>query len=76
MPRLATLSNSAVFIYVDHAPPHFHVRGPNANAVIDIETLSVVRGSIDRKDLAEAIGWAAENMETLWSEWRRVNELD
>jgi hypothetical protein len=41
MPRVATLrSGAAIYIYADdHAPPHFHLRGPESNAMIDMGSL-------------------------------------
>jgi hypothetical protein len=30
----------------DHPPPHFHVKSPSFEAIIDIETLAVSRGTI------------------------------
>ena len=75
MPRVANLTNAAVFVYAgDHAPPHFHVLGPNINAVIDIATLRVTRGTYARRDLAEATAWAAKNKGLLQAKWREINE--
>jgi hypothetical protein len=75
MPRVASLTNAAVFVYAgDHAPPHFYVLGPNTNAVIDIQTLRVTRGSYTRRDLAAAIAWAAKNQGLLQAKWREINE--
>jgi hypothetical protein len=40
VPRVASLTNVALFVYAgDHAPPHFHVLGPDTDAVIDIRSL-------------------------------------
>lgn len=75
MPRVANLTNAAVFVYAgDHAPPHFHVLGPNINAVIDIATLRVTRGTYTRRDLAEATAWATKNQGLLQAKWREINE--
>jgi uncharacterized protein DUF4160 len=52
------------------------VLGPNTNAVIDIETLRVTRGTYTRRDLAEAIAWAANNQGLLQAKWREINERD
>lgn len=56
MPKVVRLSNAALYIYADdHAPPHFHLVGPNSNAQVDVETLQVMRGRYDRRDFAEAV---------------------
>ncbi|WP_264051684.1 DUF4160 domain-containing protein [Methylobacterium flocculans] len=60
----------------DHNPPHFHIVGPDHHALVNIQTLQVIRGAFTRKMLAEAVTWAAENTEALMTEWRRLNERD
>lgn len=74
MPRVASLTNVAVFVYAgDHAPPHFHVLGPDTDAVIDVRSLRVTRGTYTRRDLAEAIAWAGNNRRLLLAKWRELN---
>jgi hypothetical protein len=60
----------------DHNPPHFHMIGPDFHALIDIQTLRVIEGTYERKALAEAVAWAADQTEALMTEWRRLNERD
>jgi len=78
MPRVdAPLTKARIYVYYgDHAPPHFHVVGPDTDVLIDLRSLQVIRGRYTRHALAEAIAWAADNLTTLWSEWRRCNERD
>ncbi|MGO8831458.1 MAG: DUF4160 domain-containing protein [Roseiarcus sp.] len=59
-------------------PPHFHVRTPDGNAQIRLDTLEIMRGTLDRKDLAAVREWADEpgSRAALWVEWRRLNERD
>jgi hypothetical protein len=65
-------------MYADHAPPHFHLRGPGWSALIDIETLIVRRAdkAVPRKEIKRAVDWARANMELLRREWERLNERD
>ncbi|MCA1437998.1 DUF4160 domain-containing protein [Bradyrhizobium sp. BRP20] len=75
----AGLSNCKIYIYPgDHNPPHFHIKGPNSNALVDLVTLSVIKGKASKKDLDEVIAWAkkAENQAFLAAEWRRLNERE
>jgi hypothetical protein len=75
----AGLSNCKIYIYPgDHNPPHFHLRGPNSKAIIDIVTLEILAGKAHKVDLAEARSWASDpkNLEILVSEWRRLNERE
>lgn len=75
MPTLVRLGNILIRIFEeDHAPPHFHVVTPDYEAMVRIADLQVHAGSIDRKSLRTAIAWAAQNMELLETEWRRLND--
>jgi Domain of unknown function (DUF4160) len=75
MPAIHRLNNSKVCIFADdHKPPHFHVLGPGWSGVIDLETLTLSRGTIPKVDFLEAVQWARENSQFLLSEWRRLNE--
>ncbi|MCA1386029.1 DUF4160 domain-containing protein [Bradyrhizobium sp. NBAIM03] len=44
----STKFSGKIYIYPgDHNPPHFHIKGPNSNALIDLVTLSVIREGIE-----------------------------
>lgn len=75
----APFSNCKIYIYPgDHSPPHFHIRGPDSRASIDMVSLEVIAGKASRKDLADVREWAAnpQNLAVLVSEWRRLNERE
>lgn len=75
----APLTNCKIYIYPgDHNPPHFHLKGPDSRASVNLITLEVMAGKASKKDLAEVKEWAAkaENLAILVSEWRRLNERE
>lgn len=78
MVRVATLTRRlTIWIFPnDHAPPHFHVISPDTDVLINIRTLEVIVGNYRRRDLAEAIAWAAEpeNQAMLFAKWDTLNE--
>lgn len=79
MPLLAKLRNCGIYVYAgDHNPPHFHLRGPDSRALVDIAALEVMAGKASRQDLQEALEWASvpENLKSLVTEWRRLNERE
>ena len=79
MPEIVRLSNSKICIFPgDHAPPHFHLKGPDWMASIEITSLELLKGKAPRGDLEEALQWAtiSENSALLASEWRRLNERE
>jgi hypothetical protein len=49
MPTVASVDGvGIVFHFNDHPPPHFHAIIAEHRAMIDIETLEIVKGSIPR----------------------------
>jgi hypothetical protein len=77
MPSIHRLPNITIYIYADdHAPPHFHILGPNSDVQVEIRTLRVMRGEYRAVDLAEAIEWAARNQALLLAKWSELNERD
>jgi hypothetical protein len=77
MPRIVRLAAVSIYIYADdHAPPHFHVVGPDTDIQVSIETLQVMRGCCRPAHLAQAISWAAENQALLRAKWSEYNERD
>ena len=61
--------------FKDHAPPHFHViTTGNERVSVIIESLAILAGSADARDIAEALEWAKDNRETLRGLWRECSE--
>jgi hypothetical protein len=55
--------------YNDHPPPHFHVRYGGQRAIVDIETLSVLEGSLSPRALGLVVEWAALHQNALRANW-------
>ena len=49
----------------DHAPRHFHVKGPGVDVMVGLADLQVLQGEFGRRDLASALSWAGQNRELL-----------
>jgi hypothetical protein len=54
----------------DHAPPHFHALYGEFEALIDIRTLAVIRGSLPRRALALVREWATLHHNELMEDWQ------
>jgi hypothetical protein len=76
MPEIARFASCKICVYADHAPPHFHVRGPGWNVTVDLKTLTVMRGQGNRAAVDEALEWAVANQKRLWNAWKELNERD
>ena len=60
--------------YNDHAPPHFHARYGEFEAVIAIATGDVVAGSLPRRALELVREWRQLHREALEEDWRLARE--
>jgi len=45
----------------EHAPPHFHAMYGDAEVLIDIRTLEVLKGNLPKRAQALALEWAAQH---------------
>lgn len=74
MGKLHEIGNVLVRVYAnDHLPPHFHIVGPDHDALVEIETLAVLRGQIVGLSMKEALAWARLNHAAVAAEWNRTN---
>ncbi len=58
----------------DHAPPHFHALYAEYEALIDIHSLTVIRGSLPRRALNLTLEWAEEHQAELIEAWERCEQ--
>lgn len=80
MPRIERFgAKVAIYIHAvprEHPPPHFHIVGPEFDVAVEIRTPRIMEGRYRPQDLAEALDWAAVNIEGLLAHWERINERD
>jgi hypothetical protein len=77
MPQIHRFTKKVkICMYPDHAPPHFHLRGPGWSALINLHTLEVMRGDAPTREIRRAVEWARANAAFLTQEWERLNERD
>jgi hypothetical protein len=55
--------------FADHAPPHFHVRYGEHAALMDIQTLRLIRGALPRTALSLVSDWARQHQDELMENW-------
>jgi len=67
MPTVRRFERCRITMYFqDHAPPHFHViTNSNERVTVIIESLAILAGDADARDISEALEWAKNNRETL-----------
>lgn len=73
MVTIKRLGRLTISVYADHALPHFHVYGVDAESRVDLVTLKEIEGNLARKELMKAIEWALEHRGEIEVEWNRLN---
>ena len=74
MGKLHQIGKIIIRVYAnDHLPPHFHAIAPDFEALIEIETLTILRGSLSRQATKSVMAWASANRRTIAAEWNRIN---
>ena len=76
MPTVRRFERCRITMYFkDHAPPHFHViTNSDERVTVVIESLAILAGNADTRDVAEALEWAKSNRETLRDLWQQYSE--
>ncbi len=70
MPTISAFYGILIQMYwADHPPPHFHALYAENEALVDIRTLEVLRGSLPRRALVLVLEWAALHRQELLENW-------
>jgi len=73
MPELSRFFGIVVRMFdSDHEPAHFHAIYGEHEALIEVETLSLFRGSLPGRALALVLEWAALHRTELRDDWKRA----
>jgi hypothetical protein len=66
MPEISRFYGIVIQIYYgDHAPSHFHVTYAGQKAMVDIETLSLIEGSLPPRAMGLVVEWASIHRDEL-----------
>jgi hypothetical protein len=75
MPKVSEFFGIVIALfYADHAPPHFHARYGQHEALVDIDSLAVLRGALPRRALALVLEWATLHRWELRADWDRARQ--
>ena len=77
MPELCRFYGIIIRIYFDdHAPPHFHATYGQEEAVVGIDSLTVLQGRLPRRALGLVVEWASLRQDELRQAWIRAKRLE
>jgi len=60
----------------DHSPPHFHAEYQGHEAIIDLKSGEILRGSLPKKAVKIIKEWTMENQKALLKNWTKAIELE
>ncbi len=70
MPEISRFLGIIITMFFgDHNPPHFHVRYNQHRAMISIEDLAIIRGSLPPKALGLVVEWGSLHKNELEQNW-------
>jgi hypothetical protein len=73
LPKISEFFGISIYLYFrDHPPPHFHARYGGQEAVVGIEELAVLEGSLSPRALGLVMEWASLHQEELRQAWNRA----
>ena len=77
MPEVCRFHGLTIQIHPhDHDPPHFHAVYGDAEAMVDIEALMIMRGSLPPRLERQVLEWAALRQRELRDAWARARRHD
>ena len=75
MPEISRFFGIIIRMYFDdHQPAHFHAFYGEFEAVINIETLAIIKGQLPPRALGLALEWASLHQSELKSFWERISK--
>jgi hypothetical protein len=71
MPEISRFFGIVIkMFYTDHLPAHFHAEYGEFEALLEIDSLDVYRGTLPRRALALVLEWATMHRQELRENWR------
>lgn len=77
MPEISRFYGIVVKMFFDdHPPPYFHAEYSGKSVVVDINTLSIVKGSLPPRAMGLVTEWALLHQDELRDFWERAENLE
>ena len=77
MPEISRFYGIVIRMYgLDHAPPHMHAVYAEHEALISIENIEVIRGSLPVRARRLVFEWAELHQDELRDAWHRARRLE
>ena len=75
MPELSRFYGIVIKMYFDdHPPPHFHAEYGEYEAVLSVETLAIIAGSLPPRATGMVAEWASLHQRELMTAWQSATQ--
>ena len=76
MPTISEFNGIIITMnFADHPPPHFHAQYGEHEAVVGINPIVVIRGSLPARVQSMVFDWASSRQLELRENWQRASSL-
>lgn len=76
MPTISEFFGILILMYYnDHAPPHFHARYGEHEALLKIDPLGILKGYLPPKALSLVMEWAMLHQQELMKDWKLAEKM-
>jgi hypothetical protein len=73
MPEISRFYGIVIYMFLnDHNPPHFHAHYGEFEILVDINNLSVLKGTFPSRALRMVIEWASLHQKELTEAWENL----
>lgn len=77
MPEISRFFGIIIAMYYnEHNPPHFHAKYGDFEAVLNINTLQLMEGSLPKRAKALILEWADEHRIELLEDWELARQKE
>jgi len=77
MPEISRFFGIVIRMFFDeHQPPHFHAEYGEHEALVDINTMTVLAGRLPSRALGLVIEWTSMHQDELKREWEKARNME
>jgi len=77
MPEISRFFGIVIKMFYDeHNPPHFHAEYGEYEALVNINTMAIIAGSLPSRALGLVIEWASMYQGELKREWEKARNME
>ncbi len=70
MPKISEFYGIAIYMYYrEHQPPHFHAIYGDDEALVSLDSLAIIKGSLSPRAMGLVVEWASQHKRELKRAW-------